>query len=111
MLHDIIATVVAIAMSIGGAFGNLGNFFTSRPATPAGNVQQAQQPRPVAFGDNDPFHSHALPNPGAVLGESTSTPPAPTTIIKNYITRPIVEHAVPFPFFSVTRNDLAALEA
>ena len=116
MLNDIIATAVAVAMSIGGAFGDLANFFTPDPAaTPPPTSVTQLPPRPSAAANRDPFHTELTPDPGspigAVLGENTYTPPSPTTIINQPVVERIVERAVPFPFSPVTLNDLAALEA
>ena len=58
MLNDIIGTIVAVAMSIGGAFGDLANFFTPGPAaTPPPTSVTQLPPPPSAAGNRDPFHT------------------------------------------------------
>ncbi len=114
MLHDIVATIVAIAISIGAAFAGLVHHFTQAPTS--GQVAHSQEPRSPLAAGADPFHSGTP----AVLGESTTTAPiasgGDTTVIKHYYTQPVIERVVEHGQVLgaatgfLTLNDLAALE-
>ena len=72
MLNDIIGTILAIAMSIGGALGGLADFLTPGPATSAPTF--AQQPPPSLPGNIDPFHAEPASEPHVATLPQNSEP-------------------------------------